>query len=236
MILKVINLNAGYEKFQVLFDVNVTLEEKKITAVLGPNGSGKSTLFKTIFGLTNIYSGKIIFDGKDITGIKSHKAARIGIAYLPQTENVFSELTIKENLLMAGYTLKKEELESRISEVLEIFPVLKRKYNNKAYTLSGGERQMLAIAMNLLRKPKLMLFDEPTANLAPVVVKEILNIIVSLKDKYGITIGLVEQNAIKALEISENAYLLVGGKVIFGGKPEELLSDKELGKLYLGLK
>jgi len=236
MILKVINLNAGYEKFQVLFGVNASLEEKKITAILGPNGSGKSTLFKTIFGLTNIYSGKIIFDGKDITGIKSHIAARIGIAYLPQTENVFSELTIKENLLMAGYTLKKEELEDRINEVLEIFPVLKRKYNNKAYTLSGGERQMLAIAMNLLRKPKLMLFDEPTANLAPVVVKEILNIIISLKDKYGITIGLVEQNAIKALEISDNVYLLVGGKVIFEGKPEELLSDKELGKLYLGLK
>lgn len=230
------NLNAGYGKLQILFDINLEIEPKKITAIVGPNGSGKSTLLKTIFGLTNVFSGNIFYEGKDITRIKPHIAAKIGIAYLPQVENVFSELTIEENLKMAAYTLNEEEAEKRIKEVLDFFPVLKKKYKDKAKTMSGGERQMLAIALNLIRSPKLMMFDEPTANLAPIIVKQILDSIIRLCEENGITVVLVEQNAIRALEVADKAYLLVSGKVAFEGSPKELLEHKELSSLYLGLK
>ncbi len=234
--LEVSKLNAGYGKLHVLFDVDLTIEKNRLVSIVGPNGSGKSTLLKTIFGLTNVYSGKIFFEGKDITGFKPHVAARLGIAYLPQTDNIFSELTVEENLKMAAYTLKKEEAQERINEVIKLFPVLERKFKNKALYMSGGERQMLAIAMNLIRKPKLMLFDEPTANLAPIIATQILKTITSLVKDLGITVLLVEQNALRALEIADDAYLLVSGKVAFRGKANDLLTHSELGKMYLGIK
>jgi ABC-type branched-chain amino acid transport systems, ATPase component len=191
---------------------------------------------KTVFGLTNVYSGNIILEGKDVTKIRPHQAARIGIAYLPQTDNVFSELTVEENLKMAAYTLKKEIAEERIKEVLDFFPTLKRKFKDKAATMSGGERQMLAIAINLIRSPKLMMFDEPTANLAPIVVKQILDSIIKLCEEHGITVVLVEQNAMRALEVADKAYLLVSGRVAFSGQPKELLEHKEFASMYLGIK
>ncbi|MDT7891893.1 MAG: ABC transporter ATP-binding protein [Thermoproteota archaeon] len=234
--LEINKLNAGYGKLQVLFDVNLKIERNKLTAIVGPNGSGKSTLLKTIFGLTNIYSGEIKFEGKDITRIKPHEVARMGIAYLPQLDNAFTELTIEENLKMAAYTLEEREARERIKEVLELFPVLNKKFKTKALYMSGGERQMLAIAMNLIRRPKLMLFDEPTGNLAPIIVNQILDTIVKLVRDNGITVVLAEQNALRALEISDKAYLLVGGKVAFEGTSKDLLEHSELGRLYLGLK
>jgi branched-chain amino acid transport system ATP-binding protein len=235
-VLEINKLNAGYGKLQVLFDVNLKIERNKLTAIVGPNGSGKSTLLKTIFGLTNIYSGEIKFEGKDITRIKPHEVARMGIAYLPQLDNAFTELTIEENLKMAAYTLEEREARERIKEVLELFPVLNKKFKTKALYMSGGERQMLAIAMNLIRRPKLMLFDEPTGNLAPIIVNQILDTIVKLVRDNGITVVLAEQNALRALEISDKAYLLVGGKVAFEGTSKDLLEHSELGRLYLGLK
>lgn len=234
--LEIKDLNAGYGKLQVLFDVNINIEKNKLTAIVGPNGSGKSTLLKTIFGLTNIYSGKILFEGKDVTNIKPHIAARMGIAYLPQVDNVFTELTIEENLRMAAYTLDNKVAKERIKEVLDLFPILQKKYKSKALYMSGGERQMLAIGMNLIRRPKLMLFDEPTGNLSPLLASEILNTIVKLVRELGITVILVEQNALRALEIADNAYLLVGGKVAFGGASKDLIEHSELGRMYLGLK
>ena len=234
--LKVKDLNSGYGKFHVLFDISTDIEVGKVTVVVGPNGSGKSTFLKTICGLTKIYSGKILFGNDNITGLLPHQVARMGIAYLPQVGSVFLNLNVKENLVMASYTLNRDEAQKRIQEVLEYFPILKDYYDRKANTLSGGERQMLAMAMALIRRPRVMLFDEPTANLSPKLALQVLDEIVKLRNNYGITVILVEQNAKRALECGDKAILLVGGKIMFEGKPKELLEHAELSSLYLGLR
>jgi len=228
-------MSAGYRTLHVLFDVSAEFAEKNITVVVGPNGSGKSTLLKSIFGLTDIYSGKIMFDGQNITGKPPDRVSKYGIAYLPQTNNVFNELAVKENLGMAGYVLDRNQAEEREAEVIEAFPVLKGMLNRKAVTLSGGERQMLAMAMALIRRPRVMLFDEPTGNLSPKIAKEVLERISSVRDEYGVAIGLAEQNAKRALEIGDKALLLVSGQVSFSGDSQELLGKEELGRMYLGL-
>ncbi|MFZ8788662.1 MAG: ABC transporter ATP-binding protein [Acidilobaceae archaeon] len=229
-------LSSGYGKFQVLFDVSFRVYENEILAVVGPNGSGKSTLLKTVFGLTTIYSGSVIYRGRDITRLPPYVKARIGVAYLPQTDNVFAELTVKENLLMAAYTLEESEARDRIEEVLNLYPVLKERLSYKARSLSGGERQMLALAMTLVRRPDIIMLDEPTANLAPVVARHLLKKISMLRDEMKKTIVLVEQNARAALELGDRALLMVSGRVSYEGPSESLLQDVELGKRYLGLR
>lgn len=234
--LKVKNLYAGYGKFKVLFDINIEVPEKEITVVVGPNGAGKTTLLNSIVGLATIHSGDIIYEGKSIAGVSSHKIARTGISLVPQMGNVFAELSVFENLRMAGYTLERDELKDRLGEVLEMFPVLKEFLHRKAGTLSGGERRMLAIAMGLIRNPKLMLLDEVTMDLAPIIAKKVIQKVVDLRDELGITILLVEQMAKRALEIGDSAYLLVSGTIKFSGEAEELLQHPELAKLYLGVR
>ena len=233
--IEISGLNAGYKRLHVLYDISLRFEKDEINVVVGPNGSGKSTLLKSIFGLTTIYSGSIKFNGVKLNGLMPHQIARKGIAYLPQVDNVFSNLTVAENMLMAGYTLRREEVEERIEEVSETFPAIKRYWKSKAGVLSGGERQMVAMAMALLRKPKVMMFDEPTGSLAPKIANEVLEKIVELRDTLRIMIILVEQNAKKALEIGDKDYLLVGGRLVFHGDSRELLEHPELGKLYLGI-
>jgi branched-chain amino acid transport system ATP-binding protein len=233
--LSIRNLSAGYGRLQVLYDINLDIKDGEISVIVGPNGSGKSTLLKSIFGLTTIYSGEIKYNGYELTGLPPHKIAERGIAYLPQTNNVFNTLKVRENLLMAGYRCGSE-LKDRVEESLALFPTLKNYLERKAGTLSGGEKQMLAMAMALIRKPQIMLFDEPTANLSPKVSNEVLNKIVELRDNLRMTIILVEQNAKKALELGERAYLLVSGRVAFEGASRDLLSHPELSKIYLGLR
>ncbi len=230
------NLNAGYRRLQVLFDVSASFQVGKINVIVGPNGSGKSTLLKSIFGLTSVYSGSVKFNGVELTGRPPHDIARLGIAYLPQLNKVFENLTVEENLLMAGYTLNKSRLLEKIEEVIEIFPIIKKYRKTKTGLLSGGERQMVATAMALIREPKVMMFDEPTSELAPKMAKSVLEKIVELRDKMKMTIILVEQNAKKALEIGDRSYLLVGGRVAFEGGCRELLSHPQLSTLYLGLR
>ena len=234
-IIYVDSLNSGYANSHVLFGVDFEAKEKKITVVVGPNGSGKSTLLKSIFGLCAIYSGKIRYDGNTITGLAPHQVARKKIAYLPQVNNVFSNLTIKENLTMASYTLNSKAVHERMPEIFETFPVLKKYEKTKANTLSGGERQMLAMSMALIRRPRVMLFDEPTASLSPKLADEVLAKIKQMRDKFGITIILVEQNVKRALKLGDFVYLLANGKQVFKGKPDELLQHPDLGKLYLGI-
>jgi branched-chain amino acid transport system ATP-binding protein len=202
---------------------------------VGPNGSGKSTLLKSIFGLCTVYSGDISYNGEKITGLAPHKVARKKIAYLPQVDNVFSNLTIKENLIMASYTLNSKLVSQRMPEIFETFPVLKKYEKSKSNTLSGGERQMLAMGMALIRQPNVMLFDEPTASLSPKLANEVLSKIKQLRDDFGITIILVEQNVKRALALGDFVYLFANGKGVFKGKPDELLNHPELGKLYLGI-
>lgn len=228
-------INAGYGRIHVLFDIDTRVKDKSITVLVGPNGSGKSTLLKTIMGITRVYSGKILFNGNDIIGLAPHVVTKLGIAYLPQVNNVFVNLKVKENLLMAGYILSKEEANERARDVLEDFPVLREYMDKRAGTLSGGERQMLAMAMAMMRRPQIMLFDEPTGSLAPKLAFEVLDKIVDLRDNYGMTAVLAEQNARRALEHGDQAILLVSGKVMYLGDSRELLNHKELGKIYLGI-
>jgi len=235
-VLKIEGVNAGYGRLHVLFDVDTEIKDKEITVLVGPNGSGKSTLLKTVLGITQVYSGKILLDGRNILGLQPHVVSKLGIAYLPQVNNVFANLKVRENLLMAGYTLSRDEAKERVQEILKDFPVLNGYMDRRSGTLSGGERQMLAMAMAMMRRPKIMLFDEPTSSLAPKMALEVLEKIVNLRDNYGMTVLLVEQNARRALEHGDEAVLLVSGRVMYEGGSRELLNHQELGKVYLGIK
>ena len=234
--LKIQDINSGYGRLHVLFDINAKVKAKDITVLVGPNGSGKSTLLKTIMGITQVYSGKILFNGKNILGLPPHAVTKLGVAYLPQVDNVFANLKVRENLLMAGYILGRDEAKERAREVLDDFPVLNEYMGRRAGTLSGGERQMLAMAMATMRKPQIMLFDEPTGSLAPKMAFEVLDKIVKLRDNYGMTLVLAEQNARRALETGDEAILLVSGRVMYEGNSQELLKHPELGQVYLGVK
>ena len=235
-IIGVENLESGYGNSHILFGVDFEAGEKQITVIVGPNGSGKSTLLKSIFGLCTVYSGEITYGDKKITGLAPHQVARKKIAYLPQVNNVFSNLTIVENLIMASYTLDSKTVTERMPEIYETFPILKKYEKSKANTLSGGERQMLGMGMALIRRPNVMLFDEPTASLSPKLADEVLAKIKQMRDDFGISVILVEQNVKRALSLGDYVYLFANGKNVFQGKPAELLSHQELGKLYLGLR
>jgi branched-chain amino acid transport system ATP-binding protein len=234
-LLRVDHVSSGYGNLQILDDVSLEAQPNQITVIVGPNGSGKSTLLKTIAGLTNIYQGNVTLDGKVISKLAPHEIARLGVAYLPQTDSTFTHLTVAENFKMASYTVKREEIQERTRRALEIFPRLSSYMNTRVSSLSGGERQMVAMSMALLRKPNTIMFDEPTANLAPIIATQVLNTITYLAQDSGITILLVEQNATRALQIGHSAYLLVNGTTIFQGTAKALLEHRELGKLYLGL-
>lgn len=226
---------AGYGKLQILEGVNLTAPTEKITVVVGPNGSGKSTLLKSIAGTARVFSGQVEVDGKTISGKSPPEIARAGITYLPQVENVFTRLTVKGNLRISGYIVPKSEFEARVDSALEIFPVLAKYLDTKAVNLSGGERQMLSMAMALIRSPTAVMFDEPTANLSPKISNQVLEIITSITRNLKLTTILVEQNVKRALEIGDVAYLLVSGKVAFSGTCRELLEHSELSRLYLGI-
>ena len=233
--LSVNEVSAGYGKLQILENVSIEARPDQITVIVGPNGSGKSTLLKTIAGLTTIYRGQVNLNDKAISGLPPHEIARMGVAYLPQTESTFTQLTVRENFKMAGYTVDREDFDDRLKRGLQIFPRLLSYMNTRVSHLSGGERQMVAMTMALLRKPSVIMFDEPTANLAPIIATQVLNTISYLSQSSGITILLVEQNALRALQIGGRAYLLASGQVVFQGTTKELLEHKELGRLYLGL-
>lgn len=234
--LNVKGLNSGYGTYRVLFDIDMEIPKREITVVVGPNGAGKTTLINSIMGVATVFSGDISYEGRSIVGLPPHKLTRMGIACVPQMGNVFTDLSVLENLRMAGYILEKEELRERIEEILDLFPVLKKFLHRKAGTLSGGERRMLAIAIGLIKNPKLLLLDEISTDLAPIIRNRVMEKIMELRDDLGITILMVEQIAKKALEIGDNAYLLVSGEIRFRGKAEELLHHPKLARLYLGIK
>ena len=234
--LKVDNISAGYGRLQILTDVTLEALPGELTIVVGPNGSGKSTLLKSVAGLTSVYKGTITMGGKPLNGHPPHIIARHGLAYLPQTDSVFTKLSVTENFKMAAYMVSRSEYESRLKDSLEIFPQLNPYLHSKVQNLSGGERQMVAMTMALLRKPEVIMFDEPTANLSPKYATQVLKTIQKLGKERGLTIVLVEQNARRALEIGDKAYLLVGGKNAFTGTAKELLSHQELARMYLGMK
>lgn len=236
VVLRTEKLVAGYRKLRVLQGVDVYVRKGEMVALLGPNGSGKSTLIKSIVGLADIFEGRVLYNGSDITGMRTDKVVKMGIGYVPQVNNVFTNLTVEENLEMGLYVLDEVgDPEGCIEDILELFPELRRHRKDKVGKLSGGLRQMVAIGRALISNPQLLLLDEPTASLAPKVAVQVLEKVREIADN-GIPILIAEQNAKAALAYSDRAYILVSGRCIKEGHSHEILEDKEIGRLYLGLK
>ena len=232
-LLEVENVYAGYiEDLNILQGINFAIAEGELVAVIGPNGAGKSTLAKTIFGLLTPNQGKILFKGKDITKLKSDRIVRRGMCYVPQIANVFSSLSVEENLEMGAF-IRKGSLKSLKDSVYSMFPRLAERRRQKAGTLSGGERQMLAMGRALMLDPDLLLLDEPSAALSPILVNSVFEQIKAI-NQTGKAIVLVEQNAKKALMMADRGYVLENGRDRYCGTGEELLNDPKVGELYLG--
>jgi branched-chain amino acid transport system ATP-binding protein len=220
-LLELSGVTAGYGKIPIVREIDLTVEKGETLAVIGPNGSGKSTLAKTVIGLTTLFSGTIRFDGVDLTSAPPDRRALLGIGYLPQTGNVFPDLTVHENLEMGGYHLKRTELRLKVAEVLELFPELRDRLNQKVGTMSGGERQMVAMARLLMMSPKLVILDEPSAGLAPKIVERVYQKIEAMRGM-GMTVLLIEQHALKALKSSDRAVVMVGGRIALAGTSSEI--------------
>ncbi len=237
-LLEVKNIETYYDLVYAIRGASLAVEEGSITAILGNNGAGKSTILKTIMGLIEDQPDKgiIEFNKEPIQHKDTDKIVRKGIAYVPEGREVFEELTVHEHLLMGAYTRKDSaEIKKDIEQVYEYFPVLKNRTNQCAGTLSGGEQQMLAIGRALMLKPRLLLLDEPSLGLSPILVKEIFSIIKEINSK-GTTILLVEQNANMALSISSTGLILENGRFVMKGKSKDLMEDKDVKEFYLGIK
>jgi len=236
-LLRIRNLRGFYGNLQALKGVSLHVEKGEIVTLIGANGSGKSTLLNSISGIVSSKKGEILFEGKDITDFPPQRIVKEGISLVPEGRQLFSSLSVMDNLLLGAYQRfsikKKAEIEGDLERVFRIFPVLKERKKQIAGTLSGGEQQMLAIARSLMSRPKLLLLDEPSMGLAPKIVQEIFEVILTLR-KEGTTIFLVEQNAQKALEIADRGYVIETGKIVFEGVSEELLGNKEIIRAYLG--
>jgi len=228
------NLTAGYGKLEILQDLNLSFAERQFSAVLGPNGSGKSTVMKAIMGLNTVFGGSIKLKDRELIGTATEAIPSLGIAYVPQRENIFHELTVLENLQLGARSLPKPERPAALEALLDIFPILGRRRGQRAATLSGGEHQMLAIAIAWLSKPKIMLLDEPSAGLAPAIATDVFRILQELRQQ-GITLIVVEQNARRILQYCDYAYVLREGRLVFQGRAEACLQDEELIKGYLGV-
>ncbi len=235
ILLKVSNIETFYGQIQALKGISLDVEEGKIVTLLGANGAGKSTTMKSIVGLLKPKNGSVEFLGENVTGLRPDQLLRKGIALVPEGRAILSSMSVIENLDMGAYHRKDKNVEKEIEEVMERFPILKERKSQLAGTLSGGQQQMLAIARALLSKPKLLLLDEPSMGLAPLIVADIFKIIKEIKDA-GTTVLLVEQNAKQALKIADYGYVMETGKIIIEGKASNLLRDPRVVEAYLGRK
>tara|TARA_B100001248_G_scaffold55635_1_gene36965 strand:+ start:332 stop:1033 length:702 start_codon:yes stop_codon:yes gene_type:complete len=232
MFLSAENMLGGYGETTILNDCSISVKKGEIAVIVGPNGAGKSTAMKAIFGMLDLRAGNIIFDGKDISDLKPQERVKSGMGFVPQTHNVFTSMTVMENLEIGGFT-NQENLSKNISEVFKLFPVLEEKQKQLVGELSGGQRQQVAVGRALMTNPKLLMLDEPTAGVSPLVVKELFEKITSIA-RTGIAILMVEQNARQALEIADNGFVLVQGENKYTDKGSKLLSNKEVRKAFLG--
>ena len=232
--LDISNLHAGYGETEILKGINLSVKSSEIVAIIGPNGAGKSTVVKSVLGLLNVTSGNIALNGENIVGIAPDKAIKLGISYVPQTHNIFPNLTITENLEMGAWT-RSTGIPERIQEMFELFPDLKIKRNKVAGSLSGGQRQMVAMAKALMVESKIMLLDEPTAGLSPKFQAEIFQTIKRINNN-GVPILLVEQNAKQALETADKGYVLVDGSNKVEGAGQDLINDRNVARMFLGSK
>ncbi|MSR92147.1 ABC transporter ATP-binding protein [Inconstantimicrobium porci] len=231
--LKIKNLNVYYGAIHALKSINIEIREGEIVTLIGSNGAGKTSTLKAISGIIPCKSGTIEFEGKDITNAQPHKLVYAGIGHVPEGRRIFSELTVMENLELGAYTRKDKDVKSDFEKVFEKFPRLKERRKQDAGTLSGGEQQMLAIGRALMSRPKLLLLDEPSMGLAPIVVRQIFSTIKEI-NKSGTTILLVEQNANMALSIADRAYVIETGQIVNSGAAEDIKQNEDVKKAYLG--
>jgi ABC-type branched-subunit amino acid transport system ATPase component len=234
-LLEVENLISGYGKLAIIQGVSLIIEPGDFVALVGPNGSGKSTLIKSIVGLATIFEGEVKLDGIGIKNKKPEQIAALRLGYVPQVSNVFTDLTVRENLEM-GSTIVKSSLQKKklLDQVELLFPILRSRAHQRAGYLSGGERQMLAVGRALMAEPKLLILDEPTAALAPKLADQLFVKLSEIRSQLGVTIVLVEQNARRALSLSNRGVVLIQGKKAFEGTPEQILKDTEVIRLFLG--
>ena len=234
--LKVENIDVYYGKVQALFGVNFEVGSNEIVSIIGSNGAGKSTLMKTIMGLNKPLTGSIHFNGEKIDGMKTNKIVEKRLVYIPEGREVFPKMTVRDNLIMGAYSRKytSSKLNQKLEEMFEIYPRLKERQNQLAGSMSGGEQQMLAIARGLMNEPKLVMFDEPSLGLSPLIVEEMFDTIVRIKNTMNIPIVIVEQNAFMAMSISDRTYILEVGHMTGQGNSNELMNSSEVKKAYLG--
>lgn len=231
------NIKTYYGNIQALKDISLEIRDGEIVTLIGANGAGKTTILKTIAGLLKPKEGKIIFNSRDITGMPAHKVVSESVILVPEGRRVFSKLTVQENLEIGAYSRKinKRQLNSEMKNIYNIFPRLEERKNQYAGTLSGGEQQMLAIGRGLMANPKLLLLDEPSMGVSPIVVAEIFQVIKKINEEVGTTVFLVEQNAKMALAVANRGYVIETGKIILEGSTEELKQSDKVKKAYLGI-
>ncbi len=233
-LLEVKNLDVHYGVIQAIKDISFEVNEGEIVTLIGANGAGKTTTMQSIIGLIHPTRGEIYYDGQMINGIPSHKIVKLGMTQVPEGRRIFSELTVYENLVMGAYTRRdKDGVEKDFKDIYELFPRLEERKNQIAGTLSGGEQQMLAMGRAIMSRPKLLMLDEPSMGLSPLLVDQVFDIIKRFHER-GTTILLVEQNANKSLAISDRAYVLENGRIVLSGTGAELLASEEIKKAYLG--
>ncbi|WP_448605478.1 ABC transporter ATP-binding protein [Thermoflexus hugenholtzii] len=227
------DLTAGYGKIAIVQNFSMDVGDNELVTVIGPNGSGKSTVFKAVFGLAKIMSGNIFLEEQDVTHLRGDILVRMGMGYVPQLRNVFTTMTIAENLEL-GYLPNKQSLEQMLEKVYGLFPFLRERAGEKAGVLSGGQRQILALAKTIMSNPKLLILDEPTAGLSPKAAASMIRYIEILRAE-GVSVIMIEQNVRRALQIADRVYVLASGRKVFEGSPETLAKNEELATIYLGL-
>ncbi|WP_315755131.1 MULTISPECIES: ABC transporter ATP-binding protein [unclassified Bradyrhizobium] len=233
-ILDVQNLVGGYGKMTILNGTTFSVPAGSITTVIGPNGAGKSTVFKAIFGLLKLREGKVVFKGRDVTGLSQRALLGAGICYIPQGRNIFGELSVRHNIELGGVAASRDlDLTARVEAALDVFPVLRKKADRQASTLSGGEQKQLEIARGLLLEPQLVLIDEPSIGLSPLMVQQTFDMLKQLRER-GVSVLLIEQNARSALEISDYGIVLELGRTRIIDKADRVLADPRIGQLFLG--
>jgi len=233
--LEVKNISAGYGMIQILWDVSFKIKEKEIVSIIGPNGAGKTTLVKTIIGLLPAKNGTIKFKDENIENLPPYEIVKKGLTLIPEGRDIFSKMTVEENLLLGAYTIKdKQKVKDTKERIYQIFPVLHKKEKSIAQTLSGGEQQMLVIGRSLMLNPELLILDEPSLGLAPIIVAKVLDTLREINDE-GVAILLVEQNIRDSLNIADRGYVLEEGKIIIEGEGRELLSNEHIKEVYLGI-